>query len=229
MSSRKWYSKICEYLDGIEDGLPVLPETITALFPYRDPDIRVTAGTFYKKYYSDSEPRALILGINPGRHGAGLTGVPFTDPKRLSENCGIDSGLRSHEPSSEFVYRVIEAFGGAELFYQKFFISSVSPVGFIKEGKNFNYYDDKKFYSLINPYVVFQTERLLNLGFKNETVICLGEGKNYELLCQLNQAHQWFRKIYPLAHPRFVIQYKRRQLDDYIKKYLHTMSQIAGN
>lgn len=229
MSSSSWYSKICGYLDGFEEGLPQLPEAIQALFPYRDASIRNTAQVFYKKYYTDRRPRALILGINPGRHGAGMTGIPFTDPKRLFENCGIDSGLKSHEPSSEFVYRVIDAFGGAEIFYQKFFISSVSPVGFIKEGKNFNYYDDKKFYDLIRPYIVFQTERLLKLGFNNDIVMCLGEGKNYDVLCHLNKSHHWFRKIHPLPHPRYVIQYKRREINEYIKKYLHTLAHESGN
>ena len=44
---------------------------------------------FYLKYYNDDRPRAFIFGINPGRHGAGVTGIPFTDPIRLAEKCGI--------------------------------------------------------------------------------------------------------------------------------------------
>jgi hypothetical protein len=39
--------------------------------------------SFYQKYYADNKKRSLIIGINPGRFGAGVTGIPFTDPIRL--------------------------------------------------------------------------------------------------------------------------------------------------
>ena len=31
--------------------------------------------SFLQKYYDDTRPRQLMFGINPGRHGAGITGV----------------------------------------------------------------------------------------------------------------------------------------------------------
>jgi len=37
----------------------------------------VVADEFYHKYYNDYNSRLLILGINPGRFGGGLTGIPF--------------------------------------------------------------------------------------------------------------------------------------------------------
>ena len=71
------------------------------------------SSSFYKKYYNDNNSRHLILGINPGRFGAGLTGIPFTDPKRLKTNCNIKfNGALAHELSSVFVYDVINEFGG---------------------------------------------------------------------------------------------------------------------
>ena len=64
---------------------------------------------FYGKFYSDNKPRNLILGINPGRLGAGATGIPFTDTKRLLK-CGIPfNSFSTHEPSSVFVYEAIDA------------------------------------------------------------------------------------------------------------------------
>ena len=63
-----------------------LPDGIRIMNPFQEnPVVLDISSTFYKKYYGDDQPRHLILGINPGRHGAGLTGVPFTDPKRLKE------------------------------------------------------------------------------------------------------------------------------------------------
>lgn len=70
------------------------------------------SSSFYKKYYNDNNSRHLILGINPGRFGAGLTGIPFTDPKRLESNCNIKfNGALAHELSSVFVIRaMVECF-----------------------------------------------------------------------------------------------------------------------
>src|SRR5665811_2176339 len=97
---------------------------------------------FYNKFYSDYFPRYLILGINPGRFGAGVTGIPFTDSKRLSEKCGLSiPRLKTFEPSSVFVYEMIDAYGGVEQFYNKFFISAVCPLGFTlinNKGKSIN-------------------------------------------------------------------------------------------
>ena len=67
-----------------------LPQGIRIMNPFRE--YTQTMGivdTFYHKYYNDNEPRFIILGINPGRFGGGLTGIPFTDPKRLVSECHI--------------------------------------------------------------------------------------------------------------------------------------------
>ncbi len=51
-----------------------------------------------KKYYHDFNQRKFMIGINPGRHGAGVTGVPFTDTKRLESVCGIKmESAHTHE------------------------------------------------------------------------------------------------------------------------------------
>ncbi len=56
--------------------------------PFKEnPDALAISSAFYKKYYDDHRMRRLILGINPGRFGAGVTGIPFTDTKRLTEKC----------------------------------------------------------------------------------------------------------------------------------------------
>ena len=49
-----------------------------------------TIEAFFYKFYSDSNPRRMIFGINPGRFGAGTTGINFTAPKQLQEFCGIE-------------------------------------------------------------------------------------------------------------------------------------------
>ena len=49
--------------------------------------------------------RHLLLGINPGRFGGGVTGIPFTDPIRLQNVCGIENNFeKKQELSSVFIY-----------------------------------------------------------------------------------------------------------------------------
>jgi len=59
------------------------------MYPYKDEEVKRVTGVFFKKYYNDRKHRTLILGINPGRFGAGVTGLTFTDPIRLEAECGI--------------------------------------------------------------------------------------------------------------------------------------------
>ncbi len=79
-----------------------LPAGIRIMNPFKeDPDILPVSAGFYRKYFDDSEPRHMILGINPGRFGGGVTGVPFTDSKRLKQECKLPYfGKETHEPSS---------------------------------------------------------------------------------------------------------------------------------
>jgi uracil-DNA glycosylase len=68
----------------------MLPQNIKIMNPFKENQkIIPISSSFYEKYYNDNNPRHLILGINPGRFGAGVTGIPFTDTKRLADKCGL--------------------------------------------------------------------------------------------------------------------------------------------
>ena len=89
-----------------------LPQGIEWLLPYSDEETRKCMSLFYNQFYNDRHSRTFILGINPGRFGAGLTGVPFTDPIRLKQ-LGIENSFPAKpELSSVFVYEMIAACGG---------------------------------------------------------------------------------------------------------------------
>lgn len=181
---------------------------------------------FLLKYYNDKEPRTLLLGINPGRFGAGVTGVNFTGPRQLRENCGIPHPFpNGSELSAEFIYKIIGAYGGPVVFYKKFFIGSVSPLGFIKDGKNINYYDDKELLKIVEPFIIQNMEKLV--AFNPDRTRCYGIGgeKNYKYLKHLNEQKGWFQKIIPLPHPRFIMQYKRKEMESYIQLYLDALMQ----
>ena len=88
-----------------------LPDGYQVMNPFADnPETLEIMRRFYQKFYNDTAQRKFIIGINPGRHGAGTTGVPFTDTKRLESICGIEmKSARTHEVSSVFVYEMISA------------------------------------------------------------------------------------------------------------------------
>ena len=210
-----------------------LPEGIRVMNPFREnEEILPVSSAFYRKFYSDNRPRHLILGINPGRFGAGATGIPFTDTKRLSDPCGISyRGKSTHEPSSVFVYEVIEAYGGVEAFYRDFYINSVVPLGFTiadetgKE-KNYNYYDSKALTAAVFDYSVENIRKQLALGIETDICFCFGTGKNEQFLRSLNQTYGFFGEVVALEHPRFVMQYRSKSKQLYIDKYLQAFQRI---
>jgi hypothetical protein len=208
-----------------------LPPGIRVMNPFRENKNSLTVSSaFYKKYYSDNNRRHIILGINPGRFGAGLTGIPFTDPKRLVEKCGLlYSGTPAHEPSSVFIYNMIDAYGGAEKFYARFYINSICPLGFtIKNslGKevNYNFYDSKALADAAHDFIICSIKRQIALGINTDICFCLGSGKNEKVLLRLNETHGFFKKIVALEHPRFIMQYKSKYMQEYIDKYLTAFS-----
>ena len=134
----------------------------------------------------------------------------------------------THEPSSVFVYEAIEAFGGAKAFYQDFFIGSVCPLGFTIRKKggmvNFNYYDRTSFAKALAPYLLEQIRAQIELAGKNERIIVFGTGKNLKFLTQLNKEFNFTPELIALEHPRYIMQYKYRDRESYITKYLEAFS-----
>lgn len=207
-----------------------LPAGFRVMNPYLDnPETMSVMEAFYKQYYNDRNPRRFMIGINPSRHGAGVTGVPFTDTKRLAEVCGITmQTARTHEVSSVFLYDMIAAYGGAARFYSRFYINSPFPLAIIrqtKEGKwlNANYYDDKYLFELVKPFMVASLKKHISLGLDTSEVYVLGK-KNASFLQRMNTEEPLFGKLIVLEHPRYIQQYKSREKHYYIDKYLSVLA-----
>jgi hypothetical protein len=204
-----------------------LPEGIRMMNPFREhADALKISEIFYRKYYSDHDQRFIIWGINPGRFGAGFTGIPFTDTKRLKSELNISfEGRTTHEPSSVFIYEMINDFGGVDEFYKNFYINSVCPLGFttINEGgreRNYNYYDSRELLASVSDYILDNIARQIALGINTEVCFCFGTGKNEKYLRALNVRHRFFGKIISLEHPRFIMQYQSANKQFYIDKYI---------
>ncbi|HSK13757.1 MAG TPA: uracil-DNA glycosylase family protein [Phnomibacter sp.] len=207
-----------------------LPSGIRIMNPFLEhPEALKVSSAFYRKFYNDNKKRQLILGINPGRFGAGLTGIPFTDPKRLVSYCNIPwKGGPAHEPSSVFVYDMIMAFGGPQVFYDHFYINSLSPLGFTSPGKNgkqvnYNYYDSADLTSAVRDFIIRNIKQQIGLRMHTDVCFCLGTGKNEKFLRKLNDEHGFFDRVIALEHPRYIMQYKAKEKEAYIEKYVRTL------
>lgn len=197
-----------------------LPNNIIVMNPYQERVTIYIVEQFLKKFYDDNNPRTFLWGINPGRFGGGITGIPFTDPFALKHHLGITHHLiGKRELSSEFMYEMIDAFGGAQKFYSKFYINSLSPLGFTRLGRNFNFYDDAAFLKSITPFLIACIQAQIEFGANRDHAICLGTGKLYKVFSQLNDENGFFKTITPIEHPRFIMQYRRKEKNDFIEKY----------
>lgn len=204
-----------------------LPDNFQVINPFIDnPETMVVMSRFYHKYYNDNKQRRLILGINPSRKGAGVTGVPFTDTKRLATVCGIEmKSAHTHEVSSVFVYDMIEAYGGPERFYSDFYINSPFPLAIIRETKdgswlNANYYDDSLLFEMVKEFMIESLKKHIDLGLDCSEVFVLGK-KNAVFIEKLNREEKMFDKLTVLEHPRYIQQYKSKERYLYIDKYIN--------
>ncbi|RPD38184.1 uracil-DNA glycosylase family protein [Chitinophaga barathri] len=208
-----------------------LPKGVNIMNPFAEqPMVVEVMKQFYRKFYNDTHTRRMIIGINPGRFGAALTGVPFTDSKRLEDPCGIHfPGPPAYEVSSVYVYDVIAAYGGPAAFYKDFYIGAMSPLGFTVDkpgGKvvNYNYYDSKALTEAVYDFMLENLRKQTTFGIDRAVGYCLGTGKNADFILRLNEKEKLFDRIIPLEHPRFIMQYKLKKKQEYIDKYMEAFS-----
>ena len=206
----KFYNDLTEPKD--------LPEGVEVLFPFKKDEVKKAIRIFNKSFF-DNNPRTFLIGINPGRLGGGVTGIPFTDPLRLESTLGNSNTFdKKRELSSDFIYQMIEHLGGVNSFYSQFYFTSVSPVGFVKEGKNLNYYDIPALEDALEGYMVKHFNEQISFG-ANKVAFSLGQGKNIAFLKKLKAKHKFLDEIRPLPHPRWVMQYRLKRLPEFLDLY----------
>lgn len=197
-----------------------LPSGVEILNPYQELHTQQIVDRFFSKYYDDRHPRVLLIGINPGRFGGGVTGIGFTDPINLEKYCGISNELeKKPELSSAFMYQMIATTSGPEGFFRNFLFSSVSPLGFTKEGVNLNYYDIPELKNGLESFMANALQQQIALGGLSEIAFSIGMGENVKYLNYLNTKYRLFKKIKALPHPRWVMQYRRKKLEQYVEEY----------
>lgn len=167
--------------------------------------------SFWQTYYGDPVPRVVICGINPGRHGAGKTGIPFVDFQSLSQLIsGIDR--QDGERSAEFFFQVVRQFG-MEAFFHSFYVTNVASVGFIRDGKNLNYNELPESalkvveHNFLQEMEIIQPTHFISLGEVVQNTV---------------------RKLLPasvdcsmrMPHPAWVTTYRGKELHEWTTRYL---------
>ncbi|WP_426275914.1 SMUG2 DNA glycosylase family protein [Chryseobacterium sp. S-02] len=224
MKSKTFADKVIEFNKNLHYS-GSLPEDFQVLNPYLDnPETMIVMQKFYHKYYSDLNRRKFIIGINPSRHGAGVTGVPFTDTKRLENVCGIKmKSAHTHEISSVFIYDMIEEYGGVHEFYKNIYINSPFPLAIVRKSKNgwlnANYYDDKVLFNEVKDFMIESLKKHISLNLVTSEVFVLGK-RNADFISKLNHEAHLFEKMTVLEHPRYIQQYKSKEKQLYIDKYI---------
>lgn len=198
-----------------------LPSGIDVLDPYRDPEVVRVVGHMAQRYYVNAPDRLSVWGINPGRFGAGITGLSFTDPWAVAHQLGIPTSLTGRrELSAEFVSDVIDAYGGPATFYHDIYLGAVSPLGFVSNGVNVNFYDTPELLRAVTPYAVASIRAQVALGLRTDAAVILGTGKLRQVIERDIRPVLAFESIIYLEHPRFIMQYRRSQRSAYVDRYV---------
>lgn len=225
--------RILSWYDELELKVQ-LPADIKVLNPYQDmtSSTRKVLEEYYERYYGDENNRRLILGINPGRLGAGLTGIPFTDTPALDSISLHNPDVSTTETSADFVWKLVAEYGGPEKFFGHWFIGAVSPLGFIQKNDkgnwvNYNYYDRPEIFEKLKPFIVEQLKLQIEIAGNASDVVLFGTGKNAKALNDLNSEYHLFNSITAVEHPRFVMQYRRKRLDEYLEKFVGVLGRLS--
>ena len=204
-----------------------LPNGVETIYPFDNKETQRVMQTFFDKYYADTKPRTYLIWINPGRLGSGITGIGFAYAYHLKEYCDIPNSFDKRvEISAAFMFEVMEAYGGVEKFYKDFFFTTVMPLGLLKNDKNYNYYDDLQTQTALETFIKETLLEQMSFPEAKPNIICVGQGKNLKYLKAFNDKHHCFESIDVLPHPRWVMQYRRKEKQKYIDAYLQAFERV---
>jgi hypothetical protein len=67
-------------------------------------------------------------------------------------------------------------------------------------------------------------DKTIAMGMQADKCFCIGGDKNFKSLTRLNDQQKWFKEIIPLPHPRFIMQYRRKKMKEYIEFWIRSLS-----
>ncbi len=229
MEEKTISEKILEFNDDLSNIVIDLPKPYYLRNPFAGENvkqIKELTKTFYAKFYNDNKKRIMILGSSPARRGTAITGIPYEDAQHLYEQTGIKiNDFYINKASSNFLYEVMDKYGGCEKFYSKFYMNFICPLGIVKINDkgheiNCNYYENKQLCHSLNSFMINSLRKQLAFNIDTSICYCIGSGENLRYLESINRHYKFFDKIIPLEHPRFIMQYNSKDKDKFLNKYL---------
>jgi len=224
--------KVLQFNNKLSNESIDLPNGFKIINPFKGDSkemVKKITTSFYQKYYNDTHTRRLILGSSPARRGTAVTGVPFEDAKHLQSETGIFiDKFYINQSSSNYLYDVIQEYGGCKKFYSDFFMSFVCPLGIVRKNSkgnevNCNYYENKKLQDALYSFIVRSISSQIDFGIDTSVCYCIGSGENYNFLSEINKKYNFLKTIIPLEHPRFIMQYNSKHKDIFMEKYLSSL------
>ena len=80
----------------------------------------------------------------------------------------------------------------------------------------------------VTPFILSTLEQQIALGGRRDRAIVFGTGENFKFLERLNRAHGLFDSLEAVDHPRFIMQYRRKKLDQYLARYAEVFSRALA-
>lgn len=77
---------------------------------------------------------------------------------------------------------------------------------------------------MLMPDIIRNIKRQKAFGARRDLAVLLGK-KNAEFFLPINQKYKIFKKIVVLEHPRYIMQYRLKQADKYIDKYISAITE----
>ena len=189
MNNTKFYNNILNFNNYLSNIKIDLPENYNIINPFNGENkdkIKEITNVFYKKYYNDNNKRYLILGSSPARRGTALTGVPFEDASHLYELTKISvDDFYIKKSNLDFLYEVMDKYGGVEKFYKNFYLSFICPLSIEKRNDkgnyiNCNYYENKKIENALYQFIIESIRKQISFGIDTSICYCIGSGENQD-------------------------------------------------
>ena len=181
---------------------------------------------FHKKYVEPNSPKIVICGINPGRKGAGKTGIPFIDFASLTRMLP-DIKENDSEQTAKFFFSVIQKIG-IENFYKNFHVTNLSWFGFSRIDKNKNVnYDNEDIPAEIKNCLIDKFVEEMEL-INPDYIITLSKDVLYELKSLKEQKKISSEIGARLNHPSWITTYRSKDINMWKIKYVETLSEYIS-
>lgn len=131
--------------------------------------------------------------------------------------------------SAEFISMVIAAYGGPDDFYRDVYLSALSPLGFVRNGVNINFYDDAALEKMMTPHIIEWMNDVFAHSVRRDVTILLGSGKLRTFMERSVRDAVGIKEVIYLDHPRYIMQYRRRDVGDYVQLYVETIRSTASS